>query len=194
MVRLVVGLGNPGSKYHRTRHNIGFDWVDRVADRLGSRWSAQRRYQAEVGEWLVDGQRVWAMKPQTYMNRSGQAVAPFARAKGLDPGEILVVHDELDLDPGVARLKAGGGHGGHNGLRDLVEHLGSKDFLRLRLGVGHPGDRSQVTPYVLGRASPEERSRMEAAMDRALEVLPDLAAGKWQRAVNHLHAPVSSGD
>ncbi|WP_074471354.1 aminoacyl-tRNA hydrolase [Thiohalorhabdus denitrificans] len=191
---MVVGLGNPGARYHRTRHNIGFDWVDRVADRLGVRWTAQRRYQAEVAEWLVDGQPVWAMKPQTYMNRSGQAAAPFARAKGIEPAEILVVHDELDLDPGVARLKAGGGHGGHNGLRDLVEHLGSKDFLRLRLGVGHPGDRSQVTPYVLGRPSPEERSRMEAAMDRALEVLPDLAAGKWQRAVNHLHAPVSSGD
>ena len=192
MLRLVVGLGNPGSKYRGTRHNIGFDWVDRVATDLGAKWSAQRRFQAEVAEWSLDGHRVWAMKPQTYMNRSGAAVAPFARAKGIAPDEILVVHDELDLPPGSARLKAGGGHGGHNGLRDLVSELGTKDFLRLRLGIGHPGDAGQVTPYVLGRAAPDERRAMEAAMDRASEVLPELAEGDWQRAVNRLHAPTPS--
>ncbi|MEF8794232.1 aminoacyl-tRNA hydrolase [Thiohalorhabdus sp.] len=192
MVRLVVGLGNPGTKYRGTRHNIGFVWADRVAARLGIKWSGQRRYQAEVAEWPLDGHLVWAMKPQTYMNHSGRAVAPFARAKGIEPESILVVHDELDLPPGTARLKAGGGHGGHNGLRDLVEELGTKDFLRLRLGIGHPGDRSQVTPYVLGRAAPEERQAMEAGMDRAAEVLPDLAAGNWQRAVNDLHSPTPS--
>ncbi|MFA9459382.1 aminoacyl-tRNA hydrolase [Thiohalorhabdus methylotrophus] len=193
MLRLVVGLGNPGSRYRNTRHNIGFDWVDRVADRLGARWRVQRKYQAEMAEWQVDGQPLWAMKPQTYMNRSGHSAAPFARAKGIAPEEILVVHDELDLDPGVARLKAGGGHGGHNGLRDLTEQLGSKAFLRLRLGIGHPGSSAEVTPYVLGRPAPGERQRMQSAMDSAYEVLPDLVAGRWQQALNRLHAPASSG-
>jgi PTH1 family peptidyl-tRNA hydrolase len=192
VLRLVVGLGNPGSKYRGTRHNIGFDWVDRVAAELGAKWSPQRRFQAEVSEWALAGHTVWAMKPQTYMNRSGAAVAPFASAKGIVPDEILVVHDELDLPPGTARLKAGGGHGGHNGLRDLVAELGSKDFLRLRLGIGHPGDAGQVTPYVLGRPAPEERQAMHAAMDRAAEVLPELVSGNWQRAVSHLHAPAPS--
>ena len=192
MVRLVVGLGNPGAKYRGTRHNVGFDWVDRLAARLGVKWSSQRRYQAEVAEWSLEAGMVWAMKPQTFMNHSGRAVAPFARTKGIDPGSILVVHDELDLPPGAARLKAGGGHGGHNGLRDLVDELGTKDFLRLRLGIGHPGDRSQVTPYVLTRPSPEERQAMEAGMDRAAGVLPDLVAGNWQRAVNDLHSPAPS--
>ncbi|HKJ70921.1 MAG TPA: aminoacyl-tRNA hydrolase [Gammaproteobacteria bacterium] len=192
MLRLVVGLGNPGARYRGSRHNIGFDWVDRLADSLGARWAAQRRYQAELSEWTVGGVTLWAMKPQGYMNHSGRSVAPFARAKGIAADEILVVHDELDLPPGAARLKAGGGHGGHNGLRDLVEQLGAKDFLRLRLGIGHPGDRDQVTPYVLGRPTPEERRAMQGAMDRATEVLPELAAGEWQRAVNRLHAPAPS--
>ncbi|NIV82888.1 MAG: aminoacyl-tRNA hydrolase [Gemmatimonadetes bacterium] len=189
MLALVVGLGNPGARYRGTRHNVGFDWVDRAGAALGARWKAAPRYQAEVAEWRVDDRTLWAIKPLTYMNHSGRAVAPIARAKGLEPGAILVVHDELDLPPGTARLKAGGGHGGHNGLRDLTEQLGSREFLRLRLGIGHPGDRSQVTPYVLSRPSPDERTAYEAAMDRALEALPDLAAGHWQRAVNHLHAP-----
>ena len=188
MLRLVVGLGNPGSRYRGTRHNVGFDWVDRAAAALGARWKALRRYQAELSEWRVDDRDLWAMKPMTYMNHSGHAAAPFARAKGIEPEGILVVHDELDLPPGTARLKAGGGHGGHNGLRDLTDELGSKAFLRLRLGIGHPGDRQQVTPYVLSRPGPEERAAYEAAMDRALEVLPDLVAGNWQRAVNHLHS------
>ena len=192
MLRLVVGLGNPGAKYRGTRHNVGFDWVDRVAAQLGAKWSPQRRYQAEVAEWQLDGHTVWAIKPQTYMNHSGRSVAPFARTKGIAADEILVVHDELDLPPGTARLKAGGGHGGHNGLRDLVSELGAKDFLRLRLGIGHPGDAGQVTPYVLGRPAPDERRAMEGAMDRAAEVLPELASGDWQRAVNRLHAPAPS--
>ena len=184
----MAGLGNPGRRYQGTRHNVGFDWVDRVAAELGAPWKAQRRFHAELAEWRLDGREIWGMKPQTYMNRSGQAVAAFARAKGLEPPGILVVHDDLDLPPGTVRLKAGGGHGGHNGLRSLVDELGSKDFLRLRIGVGHPGDREQVVPYVLSRPSPDERRALEAGMDRALEVLPELAAGQWQRAVNRLHS------
>lgn len=189
MLRLVVGLGNPGRRYRGTRHNVGFDWVDRVASRLGAKWKGRRRYRAELAEWPIDGLTLWAMKPQTLMNRSGYAVAPFVRTHGLAPESLLVVHDDLDLDPGTVRLKAGGGHGGHNGLRDLIDELGSSDFRRLRIGVGHPGDRSQVTPYVLSRPSPSEREALTAGMDRAADVLPELAAGEWQRAVNRLHAP-----
>lgn len=189
MLRLVVGLGNPGRRYRGTRHNVGFDWVDRVADGLGAKWKSRRRYRAELAEWPIDGHTLWAMKPQTFMNRSGYAVAPFVRAHGLEPESLLIVHDDLDLAPGTVRLKAGGGHGGHNGLRDLVDELGSSDFRRLRIGVGHPGDRSQVTPYVLSRPSPAEREALTAGLDRAAEVLPELAAGDWQKAVNRLHAP-----
>ena len=188
-----MGLGNPGAKYRGTRHNAGFMLVDRLAEQSGERLRRKLRITAEMAELPVQGGNIWVMKPLTYMNRSGQAVAPFARSKGLAPEEILVVHDELDLPPGKARLKAGGGHGGHNGLRDLTEQLGSADFLRLRVGIGHPGDRGQVTPYVLSRPSPQERGAMEAAMDRSADVLPDLLAGNWDRACNHLHAPPESG-
>lgn len=188
MLRLVVGLGNPGRRYRSTRHNVGFDWVDRVSSRLGAKWRKAWKYRAEMAEWAVAGRSLWAMKPQTLMNRSGHAVAPFVRAKGLEPETLLVVHDDLDLPPGTVRLKAGGGHGGHNGLRDLVDELDSREFLRLRIGVGHPGDRGRVTPYVLSRPSPEERAAMEAAMDRAAEVLPDLVSGDRQKAMNRLHS------
>ncbi len=188
MLRLVVGLGNPGRRYRGTRHNVGFEWVDRVASHLGAKWKSHPRFRAELAEWTVAEHGLWAMKPQTLMNRSGQAVGPFARSKGLAPESLLVVHDDLDLDPGAIRLKVGGGHGGHNGLRDLVDELDSREFLRLRIGIGHPGDRSQVTPYVLSRPSPEERAVLETAMDRGLSVLPDLVVGDWQKAVEHLHS------
>lgn len=189
MLHLVVGLGNPGARYQGTRHNVGFDWVDRVTQRQGERWRAQRRYRAEMAEWRVDGGTVAVMKPQGFMNHSGASVAPYAGSKGLSPETILVAHDDLDLPPGTVRLKRGGGHGGHNGLRDITERLGSKDFLRLRLGIGHPGSREQVTPYVLGRPSPEERQALEAGFARLDEALPDLLAGHLQRAMNLLHAP-----
>jgi len=184
----VVGLGNPGPRYRGTRHNVGFDWVDAVSAHLGARWKNQRRFQSEMAEWPVADRMVPAMKPQTFMNHSGQAVAAYTRANGLAIEQTLVVHDDLDLPPGTVRLKAGGGHGGHNGLRSLIDELGRKDFLRLRIGVGHPGDRQQVVPYVLSRPSPEERRALEAGMERAREVLPQLAAGQWQRAVNQLHS------
>ena len=188
MLDLVVGLGNPGPRYDGSRHNVGFDWVDRVAAEIGAPWKSQRRFRADVAEGRLETTRLWLMRPQTFMNHSGQAVASFARAKGLAPERILVAHDDLDLPPGTVRLKAGGGHGGHNGLRSLVDDLGSKAFLRLRIGVGHPGDREQVVPFVLSRPSPEERRAIGEGMDRALEVLPELVAGQWQRAVNRLHS------
>lgn len=189
MLRLVVGLGNPGARYQGTRHNVGFDWVDRVTHRHGGQWRSQRRYQAEMAEWEAGDGRVAAMKPLGYMNRSGASVGPYAADKGLEPESILVAHDDLDLPPGTVRLKRGGGHGGHNGLRDIAERLGSKAFLRLRIGIGHPGSREEVTPFVLGRPTPEERTAVGEAFARVDEALPDLLAGDLQRAMNRLHAP-----
>jgi PTH1 family peptidyl-tRNA hydrolase len=189
LLHLVAGLGNPGARYQGTRHNVGFDWVDRVTEGQGGRWRAQRRYQAEMAEWRADGGSVTVMKPQGYMNRSGASVAPYVADKGLDPESVLVAHDDLDLPPGTVRLKCGGGHGGHNGLRDIVEQLGSKAFVRLRIGIGHPGSREEVTPFVLGRPTPEERAAVAAGFDLVDKALPDLLAGNLQRAMNVLHAP-----
>lgn len=189
MLRLVVGLGNPGARYQGTRHNVGFDWVDRVTRGEGGDWRAQKRYQAEMAEWRAADGPVSVMKPQGYMNRSGASVAPYAADKGLAAETILVAHDDLDLPPGTVRLKRGGGYGGHNGLRDIAERLGSKDFLRLRIGIGHPGSREEVTPFVLGRPAPAEREAVAGAFEAVDAALPDLLAGHVQRAMNALHAP-----
>ncbi len=187
-LRLVVGLGNPGIRYKGSRHNVGFDWVDKANKVLGGRWKTWRDYGTKVAEWYLSGQLVWALKPQLYVNRSGQAVAAFALAYGIPPERIMVVHDDLDLPPGVARLKANGGHGGHNGLRDIESHLDSRDYLRLRIGIGHPGEREQVTPYVLSHPNRTEREAIEASFEYAWEVFPELVQGEWQAAVNQLHA------
>lgn len=186
-LRLVVGLGNPGIHYKGSRHNVGFDWVDKANKALGGRWKTRRDYGTKVAEWYLSGQLVWALKPQVYVNRSGQAVAAFALAYGIPPEMIMVVHDDLDLPPGVARLKANGGHGGHNGLRDIDSHLDSRDYLRLRIGIGHPGEREQVTPYVLSRPNRSDREAIEASFEHAWEVFPELVQGEWQAAVNQLH-------
>ncbi|MBZ0072925.1 MAG: aminoacyl-tRNA hydrolase [Thiohalobacteraceae bacterium] len=186
-VRLVVGLGNPGADYERTRHNAGFWFVDELARSAGCSLRAEARFQAEVGRCSLHGQDCRLQKPTTFMNRSGQAVAALANFLRIPPLEILVVHDDLDLPPGVARLKKGGGHGGHNGLRDLVAHLGTREFHRLRIGIGHPGDHSQVVDYVLHRPSREEQELIDAAMARALEVMPLVVAGEFERAMHKLH-------
>ncbi|MFN2309726.1 MAG: aminoacyl-tRNA hydrolase [Gammaproteobacteria bacterium] len=187
-VRLIVGLGNPGAEYARTRHNAGFWFVDELA-RVGQcSLRAEARFHAEVGRCTLDGHDCRLQKPSTFMNRSGQAVAALARFLQIAPAEILIVHDELDLPPGVARLKKGGGHGGHNGLRDLVAHLGTQDFLRLRIGVGHPGDRDQVVDYVLQRPDREAREQIDNAIARALEVTPLIVAGEIERAMHKLHS------
>ncbi|MGD2084087.1 MAG: aminoacyl-tRNA hydrolase [Chromatiales bacterium] len=187
-VRLLVGLGNPGPRYEDTRHNAGYWLVDAVARRFASGFRPEPRFFGEVCRLRLGGGReCWALKPTTYMNRSGQSVSAFCRYYRIEPAEVLVAHDELDLDPGVVRLKRGGGHAGHNGLRDLVKALDSGDFLRLRLGIGHPGHRDRVVDYVLTRASRGEEAAIRDALDRVVDILPTLLDGDVERAMNRLH-------
>ncbi len=186
-IQLIVGLGNPGSEYEPTRHNAGFWFVDALASRCGGEFRGESRFQSEVARCRVDGVDCRLQKPGTFMNRSGQAVGALMRFFRIPAGEILVVHDELDLPPGTVRLKKGGGHGGHNGLRDLISHLGSKDFHRLRIGIGHPGHRDQVVDYVLKKPTGAERQLIDDAIHDALAVMPDVVAGHIDKAMNALH-------
>lgn len=187
-VQLIVGLGNPGAEYEQTRHNAGFWFVDVLARAAGCALRKEARFHADVARCTLHGRDCRLQKPTTFMNRSGQAVGALAKFLQIPPDEILVVHDELDLPPGTARLKRGGGHGGHNGLRDLIAHLGTQEFLRLRLGIGHPGDRGEVVDYVLHRPSREDYDLIDAAMQRALEVMPLAVAGEFERAMHKLHS------
>jgi len=186
--RAVIGLGNPGAKYEETRHNAGFWYVDRLARRFGGQFRAEAKFHGEVCRIQVAGHECWLLKPATFMNRSGLAGSALARFYKIAPEEILVVHDEIDLPPGEIKLKFGGGHGGHNGLRDLIPALGSKDFLRLRVGVGHPGHKDAVVDYVLARASRSDQEAIDAALDRAEDRLADLLEGELAKAMNSLHA------
>lgn len=188
-VQLIVGLGNPGPEYDQTRHNAGALFVERLADLKGVGLSLDKKYFGLVGKFSHQGRDVRLLIPTTYMNRSGQAVAALANFFKIKPEEILVAHDELDMPPGVAKLKQGGGHGGHNGLRDIIAQLGNQNgFHRLRLGIGHPGHASLVTGYVLGRAPRSEQEKLDASIDFALGVLPDILAGEWNRAMQALHS------
>ena len=180
-VRLIVGLGNPGREYADTRHNAGFWFCERLADRLGVSLSSESRFHGLVGHGHPQG--VWLLLPQTFMNRSGQAVGALARFHRIAPVEILVVHDELDIPPGQLRLKLGGGLGGHNGLKDITAHLGTQDYWRLRIGIGHPGDRNEVVNYVLKPPRREEQADVDAALDRALELWPLIEKADWNGAV-----------
>lgn len=185
-VRLIVGLGNPGREYADTRHNAGFWFCERLADRLGVSLSVESRFHGLVGHGRQQG--VWLLLPQTFMNRSGQAVGALARFHRIPPAEILVVHDELDIPPGQLRLKFGGGLGGHNGLKDITAHLGTQDYWRLRIGIGHPGDRNEVVNYVLKSPRREEREEIDAALDRALLAWPALAKGEFNAATQKINS------
>lgn len=188
-VKMIVGLGNPGPKYHRTRHNAGADFVSALAAAHGVELRENSRYFGHVGKLIVDGRDIRLLIPSTYMNRSGQAVAALANFYTIEPAAILVAHDDLDLPPGTARLKIGGGHGGHNGLRDSIRALGNcRDFARLRLGIGHPGHAGDVVDYVLRKASPDDQRATDDAIAGAIAVLPELAAGQWNRAMTKLHS------
>jgi PTH1 family peptidyl-tRNA hydrolase len=187
-IRLIAGLGNPGRQYEQTRHNAGFWFLDAVCDACHTTLKKESRFHGEVIKTLINNEPVWLLKPDTFMNLSGQSVAALANFYKIEPGQILIVHDELDLPPGVARLKQGGGHGGHNGLRDSIARLGSKEFYRLRLGIGHPGDKSQVHDYVLHRPSRDDDIAIRQGIDEALAVLPDVVTGQWDRAMNQLHS------
>lgn len=188
-VKLIVGLGNPGPEYEQTRHNAGALFVERLAAREGASLSPDRKYFGLVGKFRHQGEDIRLLIPTTFMNRSGQAVAALAGFFRIAPDAILVAHDELDMPPGVAKLKQGGGHGGHNGLRDIIACLGNQNgFHRLRLGIGHPGDASRVTGHVLGRAPRSEQDKIDASIDFALDVVPDILAGDWTRAMQRLHS------
>ena len=188
MIRLFVGLGNFGPEYEATRHNAGFWWVDALAAKLGARLVAERSWHGHVARANVEGSTVWLLQPMTFMNRSGQSVAALARFYKIAPAEVLVVHDELDLAPGQAKLKCGGGSGGHNGLKDIHAQLGSADFWRLRLGIGHPGVKAEVIDYVLRKPSPEQREAILASIERTLAASPELIAGEMERATMKIHA------
>ena len=186
MIRLVVGLGNPGKEYERTRHNAGSWLVERYASAGGLNFRKDPKYQARVARSEATG--AWLLLPQGFMNASGHAVQLLAGFFKIKPEEILVVHDELDFAPGIARIKQGGGIGGHNGLRDISQRLGSHDYWRLRLGIGHPGDKSLVADYVLHKPSVEDKAAIDGAIDRALEVMPLCVAGDLQAGMLKLHS------
>ncbi|HLQ12396.1 MAG TPA: aminoacyl-tRNA hydrolase [Steroidobacteraceae bacterium] len=186
-LKLIAGLGNPGAEYARTRHNAGFWFVDELARTGGAAWRRESRHQAEVARVRIADCDLWLVKPATFMNRSGVAVQSLAGFQRIEPGQILVAHDEIDLLPGVVRIKQGGGHGGHNGVRDVIAHLGP-DFWRLRIGVGHPGSKDQVIDAVLDRATAEEQQLIDAALARAWTALPELLRDGAQKAMNRLHA------
>jgi len=187
--RLIVGLGNPGRDYEETRHNAGFWFCARLAQAWGVPLAHESRFHGIVGR---SARNIWMLLPQTFMNRSGQAVGALARFHRIDPAEILVVHDELDIPPGQLRLKFGGGMGGHNGLKDITGHLGTQDYWRLRIGIGHPGDRNEVVNYVLKPPRREEQSEIDAAIDRALDLWPLLEKGEWNAATQRANTKLAS--
>lgn len=184
-IRLIVGLGNPGRQYERTRHNAGFWLVERFATREAIALRNEAKYHAFVGRHEPSG--AWLLLPQTYMNVSGKSVALLAGFFKIPAAEILVAHDELDFLPGIAKLKQGGGVAGHNGLKDIASRIGALDFWRLRVGIGHPGEKNQVSDYVLRKPPAEEREDIDRAIDRSLEVLPQCLAGDLQGAMLKLH-------
>ena len=187
-IRLIVGLGNPGPEYEQTRHNAGFWLVDNLAG--GTRLSREARLNALVAKTVISGQEVWLLEPQTYMNRSGQSVGALARFYKIAAEEILVVHDELDLAPGIAKIKKGGSSGGHNGLKDITAALGTQDYWRLRIGIGHPrslGLQQAVADFVLHRPRKEEQNLINDAIDKSLSAIPLLCEGKFEASMMQLH-------
>ena len=187
-IRLIVGLGNPGREYEDTRHNVGFWWVDELAREHKVSFNSEAKFHGLTARGSLHGHELFLLKPQTFMNVSGRSVGGLAQFYKITPDEMLVVHDELDLPPGVARLKMGGGHGGHNGLKDIIAHLGTKEFWRLRIGIGHPGDRNQVSDYVLNDPRREERELIDAAVQRSLAVANLVIEGKTEAAMLKLHS------
>ena len=183
-IRLIAGLGNPGRKHGRDRHNAGFWFAERLAARERVTFRAEPKFHAQVARLTGD---LWLVMPQTYMNLSGNAVATLARFYRIEPNELLVAHDELDFPPGTVKLKLGGGVAGHNGLTDIAARLGSQDFWRLRIGIGHPGDKNLVPDYVLSAPSPDDRALIGDAIGRSLEVVPLILAGDLQAATTKLH-------
>ncbi len=186
-IKLIVGLGNPGKDYQSHRHNVGFWFCDALADLYAASFKKDTKFFGHTTHITIGGLSVRLLKPTTFMNRSGQSIQALAKFYQLNASELLIVHDELDLDPGTARLKVEGGHGGHNGLRDTIKALGTQSFYRLRLGIGHPGDKSQVADYVLHAPNKNELTQINNAMIDALQVIEDVIKGNIDKAMNHLH-------
>ncbi|OGA23521.1 MAG: aminoacyl-tRNA hydrolase [Betaproteobacteria bacterium RIFCSPLOWO2_02_FULL_65_24] len=186
-MRLIAGLGNPGRKYERDRHNVGYRLASRLAERHRVTLRAEPKYHGLVGKLSLPAGELWLVMPQTYMNLSGKSVGALARFYKILPEEILALHDELDFPPGVVKIKFGGGVAGHNGLKDIAASLGSQAFWRIRIGIGHPGDRNLVADYVLSQPSPDERQAIEQAIERCLEVFPLIEAGQMEAATLKLH-------
>lgn len=186
-LRLIVGLGNPGSQHERTRHNAGFRFVDELAAKAGARFGVDGKLFGETVKIDIAGKPVWLLKPATFMNLSGKSVTAALRFWKIEPEQMLVAHDELDLPAGTVRLKFDGGHGGQNGLRDTIRLLGHAKFHRLRIGIGHPGHKDLVTPWVLGRASAADDALVGRAIDEAIDVLPLAMQGNYMDAMTRLH-------
>jgi PTH1 family peptidyl-tRNA hydrolase len=187
MIKLFVGLGNPGPEYEATRHNAGAWWLQALAQQLKVTLSMDKTYHGLVARTSVNGHTIWLLEPQTFMNLSGKSVAALARFFKITPQEILVAHDELDIVPGEAKIKRGGSHAGHNGLRDIHAQLGTDDYWRLRLGVGHPGTKAEVVDWVLRKPSQDHRIAIEQTIDRTLKALPALLAGEMTQATMLIH-------
>ena len=188
-LRLIVGLGNPGPEHARTRHNAGFWFIDALAEQAGARFGLESKLFGETAKAEIGGQPVWLLKPATFMNLSGKSVAAALRYWKIEPEEALLAHDELDLPPGTARLKFDGGHGGQNGLRDTIRLLGHGRFHRLRIGIGHPGHKDKVTPWVLGKPGRDDEACILRAIDDALGVVPLAVQGNFPDAMTRLHTP-----
>ena len=194
VIRLIVGLGNPGSKSEQTRHTAGSVFVRAAAQRLGVSLRRHAKFYGALGNTRWQARKLWLMEPETFMNQSGVAVAALASYHKIASSQILLVHDELDLPPGTVRLKTGGGAGGHNGISSVIDHLGARDFMRLRIGIGHPGQADQVVGYVLTKAPAAQYRAINDAIGRALDVLPDLLDGEVQRAMHRLHSDVGRAE
>ena len=187
MIKLFVGLGNPGAEYEATRHNAGFWWLDELSRELKAPLGLDKNYHGQIARTAVNGQTVWLLKPLTFMNLSGKSVAAVARFFKIAPNEIMVAHDELDIIPGQAKLKFGGSHAGHNGLRDIHAQLGCGDYWRLRIGIGHPGVKTEVINWVLKKPSAEHRAAIEDCIARCIRAVPDLLAGEMEKATMLIH-------
>jgi PTH1 family peptidyl-tRNA hydrolase len=185
-IRLIVGLGNPGADYTNTRHNVGFWFIDELADKFKTNLHTEGKFFGNVGKFKFEGNDVWLLKPETFMNLSGKSVLALASFYKILPGEILVVHDELDFIPGIAKIKLGGGAGGHNGLKSIDSVLG-KDFWRLRIGIGHPGDKNKVTSFVLKKPNLDEEIEIRKVIDKAITTINYLLNGEHNIAMKQLH-------
>jgi len=185
-IKLIVGLGNPGSKYEETRHNAGFLLLDELARSYNATFAAEKKFQGELSRVMIGTCDVRLLKPTTYMNLSGESVRAVASFYRIKEEEVLVAHDELDIPPGTVKLKQGGGHGGHNGLRDIISHLG-REFWRVRLGIGHPGDAKKVVSFVLQRAPKSETDLLQNSIDDVVREVPDIVSGEMEKAMKNLH-------